>query len=90
MLDNGYQQYLEAEMNMAEIELSLLKRIGIVKRVGNQTELEKQIKDYQNKRNAKQVKVNWQFTTKDARVKSAFLRLCVKNFVRFHQPNFKN
>jgi hypothetical protein len=56
-------------LNMAEIELSLLKRIGIAKRVGSKAELEKQIKDYQNKRNAKQVKVNWQFTTKDARVK---------------------
>lgn len=56
-------------LNIAEIELSLLKRIGIAKRVGSQVELEKQIGNYQKKRNAKQVKVNWQFTTKDARVK---------------------
>ncbi len=56
-------------LNIAEIELSLLKRLGIAKRVGTQAELEKQIESYQTRRNAKQIKVNWQFTTKDARVK---------------------
>ena len=56
-------------LNMVEIELSLLKRIGIAKRVGSRVELEKQIGNYQKQRNARQVKVNWQFTTKDARVK---------------------
>ena len=55
--------------NIAEIELSLLKRLGIAKRVGTQAALEKQIESYQTKRNARQRKVNWQFTTKDARVK---------------------
>lgn len=56
-------------LNIAEIELSLLKRLGIAKRVATQGELEKQIESYQTKRNTRQVKVNWQFTTKDARVK---------------------
>jgi hypothetical protein len=56
-------------LNIAEIELSLLKRLGIAKRVETKAELEKQIESYQNKRNTKQAKVNWQFTTKDARVK---------------------
>ncbi len=37
-------------LNIAEIELSLLKRLGIAKRVGTQIELEKQIENYQNKR----------------------------------------
>ena len=55
--------------NIAEIELSLLKRLGSAKRVGMKAALETQIESYQNKRNARQVKVNWQFTTKDARVK---------------------
>jgi hypothetical protein len=55
--------------NIAEIELSLLKRLGIAKRVETKAELEKQIESYQNKRNTKQAKVDWQFTTKDARVK---------------------
>jgi hypothetical protein len=56
-------------LNIAEIELSLLKRLGIARRVGTQTELETQIESYQTRRNAKKTKVNWQFTTKDARVK---------------------
>ncbi len=56
-------------LNIAEIELSLLKRLGIAGRVGTQTELETQIESYQTRRNAKKTKVNWQFTTKDARVK---------------------
>lgn len=56
-------------LNIAEIELSLLSRLGVARRVGTKAELEKQIESYQNKRNSKQAKVNWQFTTKDARVK---------------------
>lgn len=56
-------------LNIAEIELSLLKRIGLPTRVGNQAELKKQLAHYQQQRNSKQKKVNWQFTTKDARVK---------------------
>ena len=56
-------------LNIAEIELSLLARLGVAKRVATKAELEKQIESYQNKRNSKQAKVNWQFTTKDARVK---------------------
>ena len=54
---------------MAENELSVLKRVGIAKRVGNQEELEKQIAAYQKRRNNKGVRIDWQFTTKDARVK---------------------
>jgi DDE superfamily endonuclease len=56
-------------LNVAENELSVLKRVGIAKRVGSREELEKQIADYQERRNKKGVKVEWQFTTKDARVK---------------------
>lgn len=56
-------------LNIAEIELSLLSRLGVAKRVGTKAELEKQVEDYQNQRNSKKVKVNWQFTTTDARVK---------------------
>lgn len=56
-------------LNVAENELSVLKRVGIAKRVGSREELEKQIADYQERRNKRGVKVEWQFTTKDARVK---------------------
>lgn len=56
-------------LNVAENELSVLKRVGIGRRVGNREELEKQIAAYQRRRNERESKVNWQFTTKDARIK---------------------
>ena len=56
-------------LNVAEIELGLLKRIGIASRVGSGEELERQVEAYQKARNAKQVKIDWHFTTTDARVK---------------------
>lgn len=56
-------------LTMAEIELGLLKRVGLTTRVGSRAELEEQIAAYQTNRNTKQTKINWQFTTKDARIK---------------------
>ena len=56
-------------LNMAEIELGLLKRVGLTQRVGSREALEQQVAVYQTNRNTKQAKINWQFTTKDARVK---------------------
>lgn len=56
-------------LNIAEIELSLLARLGVARRVGTKAELEKQIESYQTRQNDKQAKVNWQFTTKKARIK---------------------
>jgi ribosomal protein S13 len=56
-------------LNVAENELSVFKRVGLSKRVGSQEELVRQIGAYQGRRNKKGVKVEWQFTSKDARVK---------------------
>lgn len=56
-------------LNVAENELSVLKRVGIKKRVGSEEELKKQIAAYQERRNQKEIKIDWQFTAKDARVK---------------------
>lgn len=56
-------------LNIAEIELGLLKRVGLATRVGSREDLGRQIDAYQTNRNTKQTKINWQFTTKDARVK---------------------
>jgi len=56
-------------LNVAEIELGLLKRLGIAQRVGSREELEKQVGAYQKARNAKEVKIEWHFRTADARVK---------------------
>jgi transposase len=56
-------------LNMAEIEFSAIKRQAIKKRIADKETLEKKVSLWQEKRNQKQVKTNWQFTTKDARVK---------------------
>lgn len=56
-------------LNMAEIEFSVIKRQAIKERVADKQTLMEKVDYWQKKRNQKQVKVNWQFTTKHARVK---------------------
>ncbi len=56
-------------LNIAECELSVLKRQGIDERVATKEQLQKQVLAWYEQRNDKQSKVNWQFKTKDARIK---------------------
>lgn len=56
-------------LNIAEIELSVLTRQGLKARVANKEELLRQVTAWYQERNGKMSKVDWQFTTKDARVK---------------------
>jgi transposase len=56
-------------LNIAEIELSVLTRQGLKPRVASKEELERQATAWYEKRNGKMSKVDWQFTTKDARIK---------------------
>jgi transposase len=56
-------------LNIAECELSVLKRQGIAPRVAAKEELEKQVQAWYQQRNEKESKVDWQFTTKQARIK---------------------
>lgn len=56
-------------LNMAEIELSVLSGQCLDRRIGSEDELKQEITKWQEKRNEKEVKVNWQFTTQDARIK---------------------
>ncbi len=56
-------------LNIAESELSVLIRQGIKKRTPSKQDLETQVKAWYQRRNDKLSKVNWQFRTKDARVK---------------------
>jgi transposase len=56
-------------LNVAECELSVLIRQGLKERVASKEELETQVKNWYENRNDKQNKVDWQFTTKDARIK---------------------
>jgi hypothetical protein len=56
-------------LNMAEIELSHLGRQCLDRRIPDQDILMKEIKTWEDERNQKGAKVDWQFTTDDARIK---------------------
>jgi transposase len=56
-------------LNMAEIELSVLGGQCLDRRIGSGEELIREIASWQEKRNKKEVTINWQFTTQDARMK---------------------
>lgn len=56
-------------LDMAEIELSVLQRDCLNRPVATKDELVREIQAWQTKRNARNVKANWQFTTKEARIK---------------------
>lgn len=56
-------------LNMAEIELSALVRQCLDRRIPNKERMIQEVKAWQDQRNSEVVKVHWQFTTADARVK---------------------
>ena len=56
-------------LNIAEIELSVLKRQCLPERIPEITLMRQKVKIWNQDRNTKQSKVDWQFTTEDARVK---------------------
>jgi len=56
-------------LNMAEIELSHLRRQCLAGRIEDKATLLKEVHAWNTKRNASNAKAHWQFTTADARVK---------------------
>ena len=56
-------------LNVAEIELSVLSRQCLDRRIESMGALEGEVAAWEEARNEKQVEVRWQFTTADARVK---------------------
>jgi hypothetical protein len=56
-------------LNMAEIELSVLARQCLDRRIESREELEREVAAWEEERNERQVEVKWQFTTADARIK---------------------
>jgi len=56
-------------LNVAEMELSVLARQCLDRRIPNQQTLAKEVAIWECDRNDSVVKVNWQFTTDDARIK---------------------
>jgi hypothetical protein len=56
-------------LNVAEIELSVLARMCLDRRIGSPQELHKETEAWQNERNGDRSGVRWRFTTGDARIK---------------------
>jgi len=56
-------------LNMAEIELSVLSRQCLDRRIADFSTLKIEVEAWQEQRNREQTWINWQFTTADARVK---------------------
>ncbi len=56
-------------LNVAEVELAVLTEQCLRRRIGNAEALDRELAAWQRRRNQEAGKVNWQFTTEDARVK---------------------
>lgn len=56
-------------LDMAEIEIGIMSRQALAKPLPDMESFKKQVKSWTLRRNAECSKVNWQFTTKDARIK---------------------
>lgn len=56
-------------LDMAEIELGILGRQCLARRIDNVESLRREIRAWEQQRDASVSKVNWQFTTADARIK---------------------
>lgn len=54
---------------MAEIELAVLSGQCLDRRIGQEAELRQEVTAWEAERNDQQVRVNWRFTTQDARIK---------------------
>jgi hypothetical protein len=56
-------------LNMAEIELSVLSRQCLGRRIETKEELEREVAAWERERNNRGVPIRWRFTTADARIK---------------------
>lgn len=56
-------------LNMAEIELGVLGRQCLDRRIPHREKLQHEVAAWQQQRNESKAKVDWQFTTADARIK---------------------
>jgi len=68
-LETHYTPKHGSWLNVAEIELSVLKGQCLQERVANLKTMQEEIATWESNRNNKQAKVNWQFTAADARIK---------------------
>ena len=56
-------------LNVAEIELSVLARQCLDRRIGSAEELSREVEAWEAERNERAVEVRWRFTTAEARIK---------------------
>ncbi len=56
-------------LNMAEIELGVLARQCLERRISDRRVLSREVKAWQKDRNREAVRVNWRFTTEDAHIR---------------------
>ena len=56
-------------LNMAEIEIGVLARQCLDRRIASQSILRREVNAWQGRRNRDTIQVNWRFTTEDARIK---------------------
>ena len=54
---------------MAEIEIGVMARQCLDRRISDQSTLRREIEAWQDRRNRDTIRVNWRFTTADARIK---------------------
>lgn len=62
-------------LNMAEIELNVLMKQCLNRRIDTIKKVEKEVMAWQTARDKKNAKINWRFTTEDARIKLSRLYL---------------
>jgi hypothetical protein len=68
-LDIHYTPKHGSWLNMAEIELSVLKGQCLERRIPDMVSMQTEVSAWENDRNNCANKINWQFTTSDARIK---------------------
>ena len=56
-------------LNMVEIEIGVLREQCLNRRIGDRWKLEREVAAWQRARNASGARINWMFTTKQAREK---------------------
>ena len=56
-------------LNMAELEISVLSRQCLSRRIANIEKMDEEVQSWVRQRNREQCTVRWQFTTADARIK---------------------
>jgi hypothetical protein len=56
-------------LNMAEIELSILSKQCLDRRIPSRARLQREVAAWESQRNQSKAKIKWQFHTKDARIK---------------------